>query len=122
MRSLNSQAFENVLEKSKERCLYTNLTNIIKRYDSAEFSIEQCKKRINVTIAKEVFCTCGPSKRVDRKSPPPPPRIIWIFVNVFHMDEADPFATQVSFNSMDILSFCSDEIPHNQMLENFIPV
>ena len=39
-RSLESQAFKNALERSKQKSIYTKIIKIVKRLDSAEISLE----------------------------------------------------------------------------------
>ena len=116
-RSLDSQAFKNALEKSKQKSIYTKIIKIVKRLDSVEISLEQYKKKFEVNIDSEVFCTCSPSKRTDRKICP---HIIWIYLNLFHLDESDPTLAQISFSSLEIsnlISLCPDEIPENLDLD-----
>ena len=92
------------------------------RLDSAEISLEQYKQTSKVNIDSEVFCTCSPSNRAVRKICP---HIIWIYINLFHLDESDPTLAQISFSSLEIsnlISLCPDDFPENLLscIENNI--
>ena len=98
-RSRDSAAFKQALEKAKEKSTYTKVTNIIKRANKMEIELDQCNKVFKVTIGEEVFCTCTPSQRADRKICS---HVLWTYINVFKLEESNPLIARVSFLSHDL--------------------
>ena len=110
-RSLESQCFKEALQKAKEMSLFTKVISVLQRSDQVVVEIEQSKRKFKVTFAEDIFCTCSPSQRVDRKTCS---HVIWLYKNLFKMSDDDIQIAQVTANTEELkklINACPDEVP-----------
>ena len=78
-----------------------------------DVSISQENKRYRVTIGVNVYCTCTPSQRADRKTCC---HAVWVFQNLFEVSDDDATMAQISLDEAKIRSLhenCPNEVPEN---------
>ena len=112
-RSLHSIAFVKALTKSKSKSPYTKITNIVKREEGIEVVVQEEQKRYRVSIGEDVFCTCTPSQRADRKICN---HVIWVYMNLLKFTEDDVTIGQIHTDTptlMKLLNICPLSIPDN---------
>ena len=76
-------------------------------------SILRENNRHRVTIGENVYCTCTPSQRADRKTCC---HVLWVYVNLFGMEEDDNTIAQVNLDRAKLGSLyqkCPDNAPEN---------
>ena len=76
-------------------------------------SVLRANERHRVTIGENVFCTCTPSQRADRKTCC---HVVWVYVNLFNLQEDNPLLPQVFLDRANLTSLirkCPDDIPEN---------
>ena len=78
-----------------------------------EVSVICVNERSRVTFSDNIFCTCKPSQRSDRKTCA---HVLWVFLNLFGLSEDDPLLPQLRLERASLNALydkCPDAIPAN---------
>ena len=98
LRSVESQAFQNVLKKAKleKSVLCVIETKQLESENGVEVFINHRGTRHSVKIAKQITCDCSSLQIANKKTCV---HIVWTFLNLFNVNEGDQLIAQVQLGS-----------------------
>ena len=112
-RSIDSKSFKTSLQKSVAKSLYTKVVSLTKRVIQLEVLVEESGKKYKMMFGGEIFCSCSPSQRADRRTCS---HIIWVYLNLLKYDENDIQIAQIYADTSEmkkIISSCPEDVPEN---------